>query len=313
MGVLKADPRHRRCPAPRSRSPGTSLPAEQDVSIVWATANVDWVLDAEPDSVDYLGRKATKIAVVLATATTDASGAFSVRAQGAAGLRRHPRHLRRRRRRRRSRRAASSIARTGVDQPERGPDRDDDHGHVTGLGSRLYEGGAALLYDNHYIGAVMANWTRGDGDRPDPRHRPGRQAHDRDRRRDQLQVPEHPAVADPVGRRLQVRRSRSRRTTGGRRRASTGPRTVTPTLDARTTLATASLARRQPRRRRRSSSTSGPGRLEGRRHRDGADAERAGRASSGRRSSATASTAPGRAGRSSRSRSAPRRRRPTAR
>jgi hypothetical protein len=31
----------------------------------------------------------------------------------------------------------------------------------TGLGSSLYEGGASLLYDNHYVGAVMANWTRG--------------------------------------------------------------------------------------------------------------------------------------------------------
>jgi sulfopyruvate decarboxylase TPP-binding subunit len=31
----------------------------------------------------------------------------------------------------------------------------------SGLGSSLYEGGASLLYDNHYVGAVMANWTRG--------------------------------------------------------------------------------------------------------------------------------------------------------
>jgi hypothetical protein len=30
-----------------------------------------------------------------------------------------------------------------------------------GLGSSLYEGGAAAYYDNKYIGAVMANWTRG--------------------------------------------------------------------------------------------------------------------------------------------------------
>ena len=30
-----------------------------------------------------------------------------------------------------------------------------------GLGSSLYEGGGALLYDNKYVGAVMANWTRG--------------------------------------------------------------------------------------------------------------------------------------------------------
>ena len=30
-----------------------------------------------------------------------------------------------------------------------------------GLGSSLYEGGASLQYDNHYVGAIMANWTRG--------------------------------------------------------------------------------------------------------------------------------------------------------
>jgi hypothetical protein len=31
-----------------------------------------------------------------------------------------------------------------------------------GLGASLYEGGASLLYDNKYAGAIMANWTRGD-------------------------------------------------------------------------------------------------------------------------------------------------------
>ena len=42
------------------------------------TANVRWVLDPKPDSVDYLGRKVDKIGVALANATTDASGAFKV-------------------------------------------------------------------------------------------------------------------------------------------------------------------------------------------------------------------------------------------
>ena len=36
-----------------------------------------WVVDARPDSVDYLGRKADKLNVVLATVHTDANGAFS--------------------------------------------------------------------------------------------------------------------------------------------------------------------------------------------------------------------------------------------
>ncbi len=46
--------------------------------ITWATATVDWVLDARADSVDYLGRQANKLTVQLATAKTDATGAFSV-------------------------------------------------------------------------------------------------------------------------------------------------------------------------------------------------------------------------------------------
>ena len=69
----------------------------------------------------------------------------------------------------------------------------------SGLGSSLYEGGASLQYDNHYVGAIMANWTRGVANGPVPRRRPGRPAHRRGHRRDQLRLPQHPAVADPVG------------------------------------------------------------------------------------------------------------------
>ena len=117
----------------------------------------------------------------------------------------------------------------------------------------------------------MANWTRGYGDRQDPRHRPGRPAHGRDRRRDQLQVPEHPAVADPVGRRLSGSRSRSRRTTGGRQAGSTGPQR---------SRRRSTRGRRSPRRGSRPAARDGVAELdercrglEGRRLRDGADAE----------------------------------------
>ena len=67
-------------PARPSRISGSGLPANKDVSIVWNTANVTWVVDARPDSVDYLGRKADKISVVFAQAKTDAKGAFSINA-----------------------------------------------------------------------------------------------------------------------------------------------------------------------------------------------------------------------------------------
>src|SRR5664279_5102361 len=49
---------------------GAGLPGNKDVTLTWSTANVDWMLDARPDSVDYLGRKTTKFPVLLATAHT---------------------------------------------------------------------------------------------------------------------------------------------------------------------------------------------------------------------------------------------------
>ena len=186
---------------------GTGLPAGKDVMLTWGTANVNWVLDPRADSVDYLGRSVTKYTVQLAKTKTDASGAFSVNlkaprdfggihdiyavvdgTQVAKG--------------------GLLIARSASITPKGGPIGTPITVTYSGLGSSLYEGGASLLYDNKYAGAVMANWTRGVAQVPDPRHRAGRQAHDRDRRRDLVQVPEHPAVADPVGNRLQVRLQR---------------------------------------------------------------------------------------------------------
>lgn len=139
---------------------GAGLPANQPVSIVWATANVTWVVDARPDSVDYLGRSATKIQVVLAQTQTDAQGRLKLRLvvprdfggvhdiyavvngmQVAKG--------------------GLLISRTATISPKSGPIGTMITVTYHGLGSSLYEGGASLLYDNHYVGAMMANWTRG--------------------------------------------------------------------------------------------------------------------------------------------------------
>jgi hypothetical protein len=138
----------------------SGLPANKSVSIVWGTANVTWVVDARPDSVDYLGRSATKIQVVLGQAQTDARGNLSVKltaprdfggihdiyavidgVQVAKG--------------------GFLIARSATISPKRGPIGTMVTVTYRGLGSSLYEGGASLLYDNHYVGAMMANWTRG--------------------------------------------------------------------------------------------------------------------------------------------------------
>jgi hypothetical protein len=139
---------------------GTGLPANKTVTLTWATANVTWLVDARPDSVDYLGRQVTKINVVLGTATTDSAGSFSVSLlapkdfggihdiyavvdgkQVAKG--------------------GFLITRTASVSPKRGPIGTMLTVTYSGLGSSLYEGGGSLLYDNKYVGAIMANWTRG--------------------------------------------------------------------------------------------------------------------------------------------------------
>jgi len=139
---------------------GSGLPANKDVLLTWSTANVDWLLDARPDSVDYLGRKATNYNVQLAIAHTDANGAFDlvVKApQDWGGLHdiyavvggvqvAHGGFL---------------VARHATIEPKRGPIGTPLTITYTGLGSKLYEGSASLTYDNKFVGQLTANWSRG--------------------------------------------------------------------------------------------------------------------------------------------------------
>jgi hypothetical protein len=159
MGVLKTTP-DIGLPGTAFTVAGSGLAAGKDVSIVWGTANVTWVVDARPDSVDYLGRQAAKLSVVLAATRTDGQGAFSVTLHAPkdfGGIHdiyavvdgvqvAHGGFL---------------IARTATMTPKQGPIGTMITLTYSGLGSSLYEGGASLQYDNHYVGAVMANWTRG--------------------------------------------------------------------------------------------------------------------------------------------------------
>jgi hypothetical protein len=139
---------------------GAGLPANSDVALTWSTANVTWVLDPRADSVDYLGRQTSKFAVVIAHATTDAAGAFSITmaaprdwggihdlyavvngVQYAKG--------------------GFLLARSASISPKKGPIGTPITITYSGLGSSLYEGGAALLYDNKFVGAMSSVWTRG--------------------------------------------------------------------------------------------------------------------------------------------------------
>jgi hypothetical protein len=139
---------------------GSGLPANKPVSIVWGTANVTWVVDARPDSVDYLGRSASKIQVVLGQGQTDAQGRLALKLKAPRdfggvhdiyavinGVQ--------------VAKGGFLVARSATISPKSGPIGTMITVTYNGLGSSLYEGGASLLYDNHYAGAMMANWTRG--------------------------------------------------------------------------------------------------------------------------------------------------------
>ena len=312
MGMLKTTPDiglagtavHRLRVRPRRRT--------RTSRIVWNTANVTWVVDARPDSVDYLGRKATKINVALGSAKTDASGAFSVHAEGAEGLRRHPRHLRRRRRHA-GREGRLPHRPLGDDDAEARPDRDDDHAHLHRASARRSTRAAPrCYYDNHYVGAVMANWTRGVATVKFRASGPVGQHTIMVADAisfDYLNIPQSP---DPVGDRRTSSRSRSRRTRALPKQRIDWPverradaRRADDDGAARPRRSTTATAQAQL------DDRAGP--LEGRRHRLRPRRRARRSTSSGRRSSATASTAPARAGASSPCRSATARRRPTER
>jgi hypothetical protein len=139
---------------------GTGLQKNAQVTLTWSTANVTWVADPQPDTVNYMGRSVTRFDVVLKKTSTDGSGNFSVKLKAPddwGGLHdiyavingvqvAHAGYL---------------IDRSVTMSPKKGPVGTPITITYHGLGSSLYEGGASLLYDNHYAGSMMANWTRG--------------------------------------------------------------------------------------------------------------------------------------------------------
>jgi len=159
MSTLKASP-DIAVAGTKTRISGAGLPANKDVTLTWSTANVDWMLDARPDSVDYLGRKTTKFPVLLAKAHTDATGAFSVTIAAphdwgglhdiyavVDGLQ--------------VAKGGFLIARHATMTPKKGPIGTPITITYSGLGSSLYEGSVALNYDNKFSGQLTANWSRG--------------------------------------------------------------------------------------------------------------------------------------------------------
>jgi hypothetical protein len=139
---------------------GSNLPPNQNVELTWSTADVTWVADPQPDTVNYLGRSSTPMTVVLKTTTTNADGAFSVSLKAPndfGGIHNiyavidgvEDAH------------GGFIILRSLTVTPRSGPVGTPISITYRGIGASLYEGGASLLYDNHYVGEMMANWTRG--------------------------------------------------------------------------------------------------------------------------------------------------------
>jgi len=136
------------------------LPASKDVTIVWMTANIRYVLDAKPDSVDYIGRKVDKLAVALANGRTDASGAFSLGVTAPVdfgglhdifavvdGVQ--------------VAKGGFLLERQVSISPKRGPVGTSITVKVIGMGSPTYESVGSVLWDNRFVGAASANTTRG--------------------------------------------------------------------------------------------------------------------------------------------------------
>ncbi len=159
MGILDVSPDQGVAGVPITIS-GSHLPGNATVELTWSTANVTWLLDPEADTVNYLGRHETEFAVVLDRTTTDKSGYFRVALrvpQDWGGVHdiyaviggfedAHGGFITRR-----------SLTVT----PRSGPIGTPITITYSGLGASEYEGGGALLYDNHFVGEMMANWTRG--------------------------------------------------------------------------------------------------------------------------------------------------------
>jgi hypothetical protein len=151
---------------------GTGLTPNTTLQLTWGTNTATWSVDPEPNTVDYLGSVYSPISassllnnsnsmyVNLATVTTDASGSFSLKTSAptdfggnhdiwavAGGI---------------------GVANGSFDQlrtvtisPKSGPVGTPITVTYTSMDANAYGGGGSVLWDNHYAGEIMGNWTRG--------------------------------------------------------------------------------------------------------------------------------------------------------
>lgn len=141
---------------------GTGLAANATVTLVWVTKQAAWKAEVDPTTVNYRGVAYSSLSIVIGTATTDASGAFSFSTKapddfglahdiyalvngvvvGKGGY---------------------EISRAVSISPTSGPIGTPITITYSGLGASLYTSGAAVNYDNKYAGELLSLWNRGHG------------------------------------------------------------------------------------------------------------------------------------------------------
>ncbi len=151
---------------------GTSLTPNTNLQLVWGTNTATWSVDPEPFTVDYLGsnysptsatsllNSSNSMYVNLASVTTDASGNFSYETTaptdfganhdiwavaGGVGVAN----------------GSFDMLRKVIISPTSGPVGTPITLTYTSMDANPYGGGGSVLYDNHYAGEIMGNWTRG--------------------------------------------------------------------------------------------------------------------------------------------------------
>ena len=139
---------------------GKGLPANATMPMTWSTADGAWLVDVQPNTVNYMGTKYTKYSVDIANVTTDASGNFTYKTKvprdfGAV----HDIYIIQN---------GVAVAHGGYQMattmsisPKSGPIGTPITVTYTGMGPNLYTGGVSVLWDNSYAGAAQALWTRG--------------------------------------------------------------------------------------------------------------------------------------------------------
>jgi len=139
---------------------GKGLPASTSLPLTWSTADGAWIVDVQPNTVNYMGAKYIKYNVDVVTVTTDANGTFAYKTQvprDFGGV--HDIY---------AIKDGAAIAKGGFQMnptlsisPSSGPIGTPITITYTSMGPNLYTGGVSVLWDNAFAGEAQAIWTRG--------------------------------------------------------------------------------------------------------------------------------------------------------